>query len=70
MRLLAALPEGARIVTVFGRYYAMDRDKRWDRVAAAYAASRRRRARASPTPLQPSTPPMPTDMTDEFIPPV
>jgi 2,3-bisphosphoglycerate-independent phosphoglycerate mutase len=28
----------AHIVTVSGRYYAMDRDKRWDRVAKAYAA--------------------------------
>ena len=28
----------ARIATVSGRYYAMDRDKRWDRVAKAYAA--------------------------------
>jgi 2,3-bisphosphoglycerate-independent phosphoglycerate mutase len=27
-----------RIVTVLGRYYAMDRDKRWERVAKAYAA--------------------------------
>jgi 2,3-bisphosphoglycerate-independent phosphoglycerate mutase len=35
-RLLAALPEGARVSTVSGRYYAMDRDKRWDRVAKAY----------------------------------
>ncbi|MGE0660732.1 MAG: 2,3-bisphosphoglycerate-independent phosphoglycerate mutase [Reyranellaceae bacterium] len=26
----------ARIATVSGRYYAMDRDKRWDRVALAY----------------------------------
>src|SRR5258706_12820418 len=26
------------IETVSGRYYAMDRDKRWDRVAKAYAA--------------------------------
>ena len=26
------------IATVMGRYYAMDRDKRWDRVAKAYAA--------------------------------
>jgi len=29
---------GARIATVIGRYYAMDRDKRWDRTAAAYRA--------------------------------
>jgi 2,3-bisphosphoglycerate-independent phosphoglycerate mutase len=37
-RLRRALPEQARIVTVCGRYYAMDRDKRWDRVAKAYNA--------------------------------
>jgi 2,3-bisphosphoglycerate-independent phosphoglycerate mutase len=29
---------GARIATVSGRYYAMDRDARWDRVARAYEA--------------------------------
>ena len=28
----------AKIATVSGRYYAMDRDKRWERVAKAYAA--------------------------------
>jgi 2,3-bisphosphoglycerate-independent phosphoglycerate mutase len=27
-----------KIATVMGRYYAMDRDKRWDRVALAYGA--------------------------------
>ena len=27
-----------RVATVTGRYYAMDRDKRWDRVAKAYAS--------------------------------
>ncbi|GIX13787.1 MAG: 2,3-bisphosphoglycerate-independent phosphoglycerate mutase [Paracoccaceae bacterium] len=36
--LAAALPEGARIATVIGRYYAMDRDRRWDRVRRAWAA--------------------------------
>jgi 2,3-bisphosphoglycerate-independent phosphoglycerate mutase len=34
---LGHLPD-ARFATVTGRYYAMDRDKRWDRVALAYAA--------------------------------
>jgi 2,3-bisphosphoglycerate-independent phosphoglycerate mutase len=29
---------GARIVTVVGRYYAMDRDKRWDRTKLAWDA--------------------------------
>ncbi|GFE49250.1 2,3-bisphosphoglycerate-independent phosphoglycerate mutase [Roseobacter cerasinus] len=37
--LEAALPERVRIVTVTGRYFAMDRDNRWDRVAKAYAAT-------------------------------
>ena len=32
------LPEGARIVTVTGRYFAMDRDNRWPRVETAYRA--------------------------------
>jgi 2,3-bisphosphoglycerate-independent phosphoglycerate mutase len=29
---------GVRIATISGRYYAMDRDKRWDRVERAYRA--------------------------------
>ncbi|HRO13356.1 2,3-bisphosphoglycerate-independent phosphoglycerate mutase [Amaricoccus sp.] len=33
-----ALPEGARIATVSGRFYAMDRDKRWERVSQAVEA--------------------------------
>lgn len=36
--LQEALPAGARIGTVTGRYFAMDRDKRWDRVKLAYDA--------------------------------
>jgi len=36
--LVADLPEGARIVTVIGRYFAMDRDNRWTRVQRAYDA--------------------------------
>ena len=30
---------GATVATVSGRYYAMDRDARWDRIAKAYAAA-------------------------------
>ena len=33
-----ALPPNASIATVSGRYYAMDRDHRWERVQRAYAA--------------------------------
>src|SRR5712691_11211459 len=37
-RLLAALPPAVAVATVCGRYYAMDRDNRWERVAKAYQA--------------------------------
>src|SRR5262249_56002612 len=37
-RLVAALPRSVPIATLSGRYYAMDRDRRWDRVAKAYHA--------------------------------
>jgi 2,3-bisphosphoglycerate-independent phosphoglycerate mutase len=37
-RLQAALPDGAPVATVIGRYFAMDRDKRWERVSQAYNA--------------------------------
>ncbi|KIC22061.1 2,3-bisphosphoglycerate-independent phosphoglycerate mutase [Leisingera sp. ANG-Vp] len=37
-RLEERLPEGARIATVTGRYFAMDRDNRWERVSEAYDA--------------------------------
>ncbi|MDQ7071031.1 MAG: 2,3-bisphosphoglycerate-independent phosphoglycerate mutase [Rhodobacterales bacterium] len=36
--LVAAMPDNARIGTLTGRYYAMDRDNRWQRVGAAYHA--------------------------------
>ena len=36
--LQAELPDGASIATVSGRYYAMDRDNRWERVKRAYDA--------------------------------
>ena len=34
----AALPEGARVASLSGRFYAMDRDNRWERVSEAYRA--------------------------------
>jgi 2,3-bisphosphoglycerate-independent phosphoglycerate mutase len=35
-RLRAAMPASVPIATVCGRYYAMDRDNRWERVSNAY----------------------------------
>ncbi|MFC2969413.1 2,3-bisphosphoglycerate-independent phosphoglycerate mutase [Acidimangrovimonas pyrenivorans] len=36
--LVEKLPEGAHVASVIGRYYAMDRDNRWERVSLAYHA--------------------------------
>ncbi len=36
--VMAGLPSGAKVGTVIGRYWAMDRDNRWERVARAYQA--------------------------------
>src|SRR6188472_993009 len=37
-RFIAALPKSVPVATLLGRYYAMDRDKRWERVGLAYDA--------------------------------
>ncbi len=47
--LEAALPPGAAIATVCGRYYALDRDNRWDRVSRAFAAIADGEGRRFPT---------------------
>jgi len=43
---------GARVATIGGRYYAMDRDRRWDRVEAAYDAIVRGRGRRAGSALE------------------
>ncbi|MBO6604783.1 MAG: 2,3-bisphosphoglycerate-independent phosphoglycerate mutase [Roseicyclus sp.] len=63
-----ALPEGARIGTVIGRYFAMDRDNRWDRVEKAYAAMIRGDGARAETPEQAVEAAYEDDKTDEFIP--
>jgi 2,3-bisphosphoglycerate-independent phosphoglycerate mutase len=68
--LEARLPEGARIVTVCGRYFAMDRDTRWDRVAKAYAAMIRGKEGATAQgPRDAIEAAYDEGKTDEFIPP-
>ena len=37
-RLLGMLPKSVKVGSLCGRYFAMDRDKRWDRVEKAYKA--------------------------------
>ncbi len=65
------LPNGAVIATVSGRYYAMDRDNRWDRVQRAYEAmiSGVGEHHVGRTPVQVVCDYYDSDITDEFLPP-
>jgi 2,3-bisphosphoglycerate-independent phosphoglycerate mutase len=65
--LLAALPGGARIGTVIGRYYAMDRDNRWERVGAAYGAIANARGATAPDAATAIHAAYARGETDEFI---
>jgi 2,3-bisphosphoglycerate-independent phosphoglycerate mutase len=56
-----------RIVTVSGRYYAMDRDKRWDRVTLAYDAITAGHGVAAPTALAAVEQSYAAGTTDEFV---
>ncbi len=65
--LEAALPANARIATVSGRYYAMDRDNRWDREKLAYDAIVRAEGETAPTAAEAVSQSYAKDVTDEFI---
>jgi 2,3-bisphosphoglycerate-independent phosphoglycerate mutase len=65
--LLKALPKEVPIATVSGRYYAMDRDKRWDRVAKAYAALAEAAAPRFADALAVMDDAYAHDITDEFV---
>ena len=65
---LAAAPEAA-IATVGGRYYAMDRDKRWDRVERAYRALVSGEGVAAAGPLAAIEASYAKEVTDEFVEP-
>ncbi len=63
------LPEGASIATVTGRYYAMDRDNRWERVQTAYDAMILGKGQATAaTAIDAVTQSYAAEKTDEFIP--
>lgn len=65
--LRAALPDGVTIGTVIGRYYAMDRDKRWDRVGKAYAALADAEGAHFDDPVRVMKDAYAHDVTDEFV---
>jgi len=56
-----------RIATVAGRYYAMDRDNRWDRVAKAYAALTAAAGEHAGDPVQAIEAAYARGETDEFV---
>jgi 2,3-bisphosphoglycerate-independent phosphoglycerate mutase len=62
---------GARIITVVGRYFAMDRDRRWDRTKRAWNAivlGRGEECKEAPAAVL--TAEYAKDKTDEFMPPL
>lgn len=58
-----------KIATVDGRYYAMDRDKRWERVALAYNAMVNGTGQTAPSAVEAVKQSYAAGVTDEFIKP-
>jgi len=59
----------AKVATVCGRYYTMDRDKRWDRVKKGYDLMTKGIGHSSTNPVQAIEDSYAKDVTDEFIEP-
>jgi len=68
LEFLDQLPRNLPIATVIGRYFAMDRDNRWDRVAQAYGALIRGEGDKAETALDAVSAAYAKGVTDEFIP--
>jgi 2,3-bisphosphoglycerate-independent phosphoglycerate mutase len=68
--LAELVADGARIVTVSGRYYAMDRDRRWERTERALAAIIRDEGVRGSDPVAEVKQSYARGVTDEFIEPV
>jgi 2,3-bisphosphoglycerate-independent phosphoglycerate mutase len=66
---LAELPVD-RIATVSGRYYAMDRDKRWERTQRAFDAIVKGEGERADDPIDAIRRSYERDVTDEFVEPV
>jgi len=59
-----------KIATISGRYYAMDRDNRWERIEKAYDAVVRAKAPHGDSPVKAMESSYENQVTDEFINPV
>ncbi len=60
---------GGRVATVIGRYYAMDRDSRWDRIEKAYNAIVSREGQSTTNPIAAVEESYQRGKGDEFIEP-
>lgn len=60
----------AELSTVIGRYYAMDRDNRWERIAKAYNLLVKGEGELSSDPLQTVQQQYDRNLTDEFLEPI
>lgn len=67
--LVARLPEGCTVATVIGRYWAMDRDNRWERVGLAYDAMVKAEGLQAATPAEAVAQSYAKKEMDEFIKP-
>ncbi|MDF2141933.1 2,3-bisphosphoglycerate-independent phosphoglycerate mutase [Paenirhodobacter sp. CAU 1674] len=67
--LMAKLPAGCRVGTVIGRYWAMDRDNRWERVGRAYTAMINAQGEHAATPAEAVAQSYAKSEMDEFIAP-
>ncbi|MBO5469765.1 MAG: 2,3-bisphosphoglycerate-independent phosphoglycerate mutase [Lachnospiraceae bacterium] len=56
-----------KVASISGRYYAMDRDNRWDRVEKAYAAMVYGEGEKATDPVQAIADSYAKDVTDEFV---
>jgi 2,3-bisphosphoglycerate-independent phosphoglycerate mutase len=68
--LAEILAEGAQIATVCGRYYAMDRDGRWDRTERALAAILAGEGERADDPVAAIEASYARGVTDEFVEPI
>ncbi|SFC16171.1 2,3-bisphosphoglycerate-independent phosphoglycerate mutase [Bosea sp. CRIB-10] len=67
--LEAALPREVKVATVSGRYYAMDRDNRWERVELAWKALALGEGERMPTAASAIEAAYAANVSDEFIKP-
>ncbi len=68
-KLVAALPGTVAVATVCGRFYAMDRDKRWERVQKAFDAIAHGQGAAFDTEIAAIEAAYANKETDEFVKP-